>query len=130
MLPATPVAPASVGFCAAHSARTASACVRCGDYVCAACRVWVRERPHCVPCRDRVGTRPSRRAHLALLMASLGMCGVLPALVGGGMAIAELRAIQRGEAPPAGEALAVLSLNLAAFYGVILLGVLMYRLAH
>ncbi len=107
--------------CAAHGAPAQDACVRCGDYVCVDCRVWRRERPHCKACLGRLGTRPSRRARLALLLTTFGVCGGVPALVGGVLAIVELRAIAKGSAPPEGEGMAVTARNLALFYLIIVL---------
>ncbi len=51
--------------------------------------------------------RPSGRAVAALVFAILGIqCGLLPGIIGLVLGTAELSAIERGEAPAAGKAIA------------------------
>ena len=114
--------------CAQHGAPSVDECARCGDFVCADCRVWRREQPHCSSCLTRLGSRPSKRARLSLLLVTFGVCGGLPALVGGVLAVQELRGIARNEAAPEGEGLALTARNLAIFYFVILTAALVRHL--
>jgi hypothetical protein len=108
------------GRCAAHGVAALATCSRCGDYLCADCRVWKNERPHCAACRDRLGDRPSHRARLSLLLVTFGVCGGVPAIVGFVLARRELRAIRAGEAPAAGEAMAETARNLGLFYALLI----------
>jgi hypothetical protein len=76
----------------------------------------------CLRCHKvALGEKPSRRATLALVFATVGFCGFLPGLVAIVLGHQELAAIRRGEAPGSGEGLAVLARNVGYFHLVMLL---------
>jgi hypothetical protein len=111
--------------CTHAKAREAGSCSRCGDYLCERCRTWRAERAYCAACVARQGDRPSRRASLALLFATIGVCLLVPAVPALYLSLVELRAIDRGEAPSSGRPYAQLARGLALFELALLLIVVM-----
>jgi len=94
--------------CAEHGLH--GACVRCGSFVCRACRRWVDERLHCAACQARVGDGPGTLAMAAALCSTVGLGCLLPGALGAILGGLALRAIQNGAAPPAGRPFARLAL--------------------
>ena len=78
----------------------------------------------CLRChRDFLGQKPSRRATLALVFATVGFCVFVPGLVAIVLGHQELASIQRGESPGAGEGLARLARTMG-YFELLMLGVL------
>jgi hypothetical protein len=110
--------------CAQHpGARAVDACARCGTYVCLDC---------CHGCHAKASRKAaqSRRATLALVCGLLSIHGCLPlgavaVLVG----VAEVRAIERGQAPLAGRNLAIGGIALGALGTALFLGLLVVAAA-
>lgn len=96
--------------CALHpDVQAVESCSRCGAFVCASCLEYHLDGgARCQGCMNRERTeRPSGRAVAALVFAILGIqCGLLPGIIGLVLGTAELSAIERGEAPAAGKAIA------------------------
>lgn len=102
----------STAACANHGPE--GVCSRCGAFVCAACRGYLAEKPHCRACIDRIGRKPSPRAVAALSIATLGLCTGLPGALAIALGMLELRAIRDAAAPPAGRSFAELAVGLGA----------------
>lgn len=98
--------PEAQGHCLAHGAPAVATCSRCGIFLCDGCRSWLVEKPYCKPCRERLGHTPSKEASRALLLAVLGWTCLVPGIFAYLLGRAELRRIAKGEASPAGEAMA------------------------
>lgn len=90
------------------------ACVRCGTFICPACRRWLAEKPHCRECIERIGSKPSARATAAAAIATLGLGCLVVGPIAAILGALELRAIKAGAAPPAGESFAWVGLVLGA----------------
>lgn len=119
--------------CAAHAERPATGvCSRCGDYLCGLCGKRVGDRLHCVRCADRVVREHSPRSIRAFV---IGLCAVhglfVVAPVALVMALAELSAIDAGEAPVGGKwyARAAMVLGIAGLV-IPISGVLMWLLTR
>jgi len=102
--------------CAKHAERPATGvCSRCGDYLCGLCGRRVGDALQCSSCAERGATEHSRRAAQALV---LGVCAVhglfLLAPLALSLALRELSAIGRGEAPAGGRDLARVGLWLGS----------------
>lgn len=92
-------------------------CSRCGTFVCERCRKWQVGRMLCLRCHTvAIGEKPSTRATVALVFATLGFCGFVPGIVGLVLGHLELGAIRRGESPGSGEGWAVLARNVGWFH--------------
>jgi hypothetical protein len=108
------------------------ACDRCGSFTCEACSS--ASKRFCKPCLALyVKSPPSRRANTALLLATIGFIGFFPGVIGLVLATQELKAIERFEAPLAGEGPASLARGLGFFHvGMLLLLVAgaVYRLTQ
>jgi len=93
--------------CASHPAADAvHTCQRCGRFACAACARTESGVVLCLACLARPEARltPSPRAKRALAMGLVGLHGVVVLLpIAAWLARAELRAIEAGDAPPAGK---------------------------
>ncbi|MFZ5439747.1 MAG: hypothetical protein ACOZQL_07045 [Myxococcota bacterium] len=90
--------------CFFHDVSATGVCARCGRFGCAACLS--APEGWCADClgRDEVRLTPSRRAKQALLLALLGLHGVLVVLpVAWWLAARELESITAGTAPSAGR---------------------------
>jgi hypothetical protein len=109
---------ASVALCPIHPERPADGtCTRCGTFVCERCRKWQVGRMLCLRCHTvALGEKPSQRATLALLFATVGFCGFVPGLVALVLGHQELAAIRRGESSASGEGWAVLARNVGWFH--------------
>ncbi|MCP3100951.1 hypothetical protein LZ198_18930 [Myxococcus sp. K15C18031901] len=114
---------ASVALCPRHPQRAAEGtCSRCGTFVCEECRQRRSRRTFCVDCSVREAHEgPSPRARLALKFSTAGFLGFVPGLAGLVLGMKELAAIRRGEAPVAGEPMAVVARNVGWFHLVMLL---------
>lgn len=120
--------------CAQHpGARAVDACARCGTYVCLDCCVLDDDTAtYCHGCHAKASRKAaqSRRATLALVCGLLSIHGCLPlgavaVLVG----VAEVRAIERGQAPLAGRNLAIGGIALGALGTALFLGLLVVAAA-
>ncbi len=107
--------------CGPHGAAAEAVCFRCGTFVCPACRRWQAEKPLCLDCVARLGSKPSRAANVALLLSTLGFCGFVTGIAGLILAHRELARIRRCESPGAGQSQAEFARNLGWFH-VALLG--------
>lgn len=101
-----PVATGAV--CAQHpQAQAVEICTRCGVFVCATCLQFRDNAVLCPTCHGRFMGKASTRAVLSLVLGIIGFnCLFLPGVVGLVLAIQELGAIDRGEAPEAGRSIA------------------------
>ncbi|WP_237077279.1 hypothetical protein [Myxococcus xanthus] len=71
----------------------------------------------CLHCHTvALGEKPSKRATLALIFATVGFIEFVPGLVGLVLGYQELAAIRRGAAPGSGEGWAVLARNVGWFH--------------
>ncbi|WP_246136953.1 MULTISPECIES: hypothetical protein [Myxococcus] len=68
-----------------------------------------------------LGEKPSQRATLALIFATVGFIGFVPGLVGLVLGYQELAAIRRGTSPGSGEGWALLARNVGWFHLTVLL---------
>ena len=109
---------ASAALCPLHpESRADGTCSRCGTFVCERCRKWQVGRMLCLRCHTvALGEKPSTRATVALVFATLGFCGFVPGIVGLVLGYRELGAIRRGESPGSGEGWAVLARNVGWFH--------------
>ncbi|NVJ03071.1 DUF4190 domain-containing protein [Myxococcus sp. AM009] len=109
---------AMVALCPLHPERPAEGtCSRCGTFLCEGCRRWQVGRMLCLHCHTvALGEKPSQRATLALIFATVGFIGFVPGLVGLVLGYQELAAIRRGTAPGSGEGWAVLARNVGWFH--------------
>jgi hypothetical protein len=113
----------STAPCPTHPERPADdICSRCGTFLCERCRKWQVGRMLCLRCHTvALGEKPSSRATLALVFATVGFCGFLPGVVALVLGYQELAAIHRGESPGSGEGWAVLARNVGWFHLAMLL---------
>ncbi len=92
--------------CATHPEQIAvEPCRRCGSFTCVACLALSGARGWCRACeeRARMGSA-SLRAMAAGGLGGLGLCcAFFPGLLGMALGYAELRSIERGDAPRAGH---------------------------
>ncbi len=96
-------------------------CSRCGTFLCEKCRKWQAGRMLCLRCHTvALGEKPSQRATLALVFATLGFVGFLPGVVALVLGYQELAAIRRGESPGSGHGWAVPARNVGWFHVVML----------
>lgn len=103
--------------CVGHGSQ--GTCERCGTFICRNCRRWLREKAHCLECFERMGHKPSARASIALALSSVGLALLLPGFAGAIVGFVELRAIERGSAPPAGESFARAAIGLGVLEGLL-----------
>ncbi len=101
-----------MNLCAQDGLPSEGPCLRCGRFVCARCRRWQAEQALCADCRGRLGTRASPQARLSLLLATLGLGLLLPAVPAVVLAHGELGRIRRCESSDAGEDTARLARSL------------------
>ncbi|MCI0571122.1 MAG: hypothetical protein L0Y66_10240 [Myxococcaceae bacterium] len=104
--------PREAARCAREGNASVAACTRCGSFVCATCVRVSLERPACPACWARMKQQGSPRVRTALLLATLGLVTFVPGPIALWLALAELRAMKRGEAFPGGEEDARLARNL------------------
>ncbi len=109
---------ATAAPCPSHPDRPADGtCSRCGTFLCEKCRKWQVGRMLCLRCHTvALGEKPSQRATLALIFATVGFCGFLPGVVALVLGYQELAAIKRGESPASGHGWAVLARNVGWFH--------------
>ncbi|GEN07207.1 hypothetical protein SAMN05443572_104168 [Myxococcus fulvus] len=75
----------------------------------------------CLRCHKvALGEKPSTRATVAVVFATLGFCGFVPGLVGLVLGYQELAAIRAGTSPGSGEGWAVLARNVGWFHLAVL----------
>lgn len=113
------MAEGDVARCAVHGTASAEAvCARCGAFACAGCLRAHGSEAFCAGCYERFGYahKASKHAKLALALALLGLnCGFVAGLPAVLLAKRELAAIDRGDSPLAGRALARGALMLGLF---------------
>jgi hypothetical protein len=80
-------------------------CRRCGALACVACLALSGARGWCRACEERSrGGSASRRAMASGVLGGVGLCcAFIPGLLGLALGYAELRSIERGDAPRAGR---------------------------
>ena len=92
--------------CSWHPAQVAGVpCRRCGALSCVACLALSGARGWCRACDEysRLGAA-SRRAVASGLLGGIGLCAAfVPGLLGLALGYAELRSIERGDAPRSGR---------------------------
>ncbi|RKG75446.1 DUF4190 domain-containing protein [Corallococcus terminator] len=96
-------------------------CTRCGTFTCVLCREGLGARGLCPACQDLSRTeKPSGRAVLSLVFATVGFCGFAPGVVGLVLGQQELNAIEAGTAPASGRDPALIARNVGWFHVVML----------
>ncbi|MBN9686993.1 DUF4190 domain-containing protein [Corallococcus sp. NCSPR001] len=108
----------SAALCPRHPETLAEGtCTRCGTFICAGCR----KRGLCPACLELSRReKPSARAVLALVFATVGFCGFAPGIIGLVLGQKELNAIEAGQAPVSGHEPAVIARNMGWFHVVML----------
>jgi hypothetical protein len=92
--------------CATHPEQLSVApCRRCGASTCVSCLALSGARGWCRACEERSRLGPaSTRAMVSGVLGGVGLCCTfLPGLIGLTIGYAELRSIERGDAPRAGR---------------------------
>ncbi|RKH14607.1 DUF4190 domain-containing protein [Corallococcus sp. CA047B] len=107
-------------------------CTRCGTFTCSQCRKGLgAHQGLCPSCQDlsRSG-KPSGRAVLSLVFATVGFCGFVPGIFGLVLGQKELNAIEAGKAPRAGRDPALIARNLGWFHVVMFFLLLLGLYTH